>query len=80
MLINNLRSSVIGRRKIIRFNGGEEDKSKDSNSGKGDSDKDLKVGRRIIVSLPQEWFQEIKCMMILHSMHGLFLTCIQEPV
>jgi hypothetical protein len=26
----------------------------------------------------QEWFQEIKRMMTVHSMHGLFLTCTQE--
>jgi hypothetical protein len=33
--------------------------------------------RRPIVSLPQEWFQEIKRMMVMHSTHGLFLTCTQ---
>ncbi len=31
-----------------------------------------------IVSLPREWFQEIKRMMTVHSTHGLFLTCTQE--
>ncbi len=30
------------------------------------------------VSLPREWFQEIKRMMMVHSTHGLFLTCTQE--
>jgi hypothetical protein len=30
------------------------------------------------VSLPQACFQEIKCMVIKHSTHGLFLTCIQK--
>jgi hypothetical protein len=30
------------------------------------------------VLLPREWFQEIKRMMMVHSMHGLFLTCTQE--
>jgi hypothetical protein len=32
----------------------------------------------ITVSLPREWFQEIKHMMTMHSTHGLFLTCTQE--
>ncbi len=30
------------------------------------------------VSLPRERFQEIKPMMVMHSMHGLFLTCTQK--
>ncbi len=32
----------------------------------------------ISVSLPREWFQEIKRIMMMHSTHGLFLTCTQE--
>jgi hypothetical protein len=32
----------------------------------------------LYVLLPREWFQEIERMMTVHSMHGLFLTCIQE--
>ncbi len=32
----------------------------------------------VCVSLPREWFQEIKCMMPVHSIHGLLLTCTQE--
>ncbi len=30
------------------------------------------------VSLPWEWFQEIKCMMVMHSTCGLFLTFTQK--
>jgi hypothetical protein len=30
------------------------------------------------VSLPQEWIQEIKRMMMMYSTHGLFLTCTQK--
>jgi hypothetical protein len=32
----------------------------------------------VVVSLPREWFQEIKRMMMVHSTHGLFLACTQE--
>ncbi len=32
----------------------------------------------VCLSLPREWFQEIKRMMTVHSTHGLFLTCTQE--
>ncbi len=31
-----------------------------------------------IVSVPREWFQEIKRMIMMHSTHGLFLTSTQE--
>jgi hypothetical protein len=31
----------------------------------------------LVVSLPRERFHEIKCMMTVHSTHGLFLTCTQ---
>jgi hypothetical protein len=36
------------------------------------------VKREVSVSLPREWFKEIKRMMTVHSTHGLFLTCTQE--
>jgi hypothetical protein len=34
--------------------------------------------KEVSVSLPREWFQEIKHMMTVNSTHGLFLTCTQE--
>jgi hypothetical protein len=37
----------------------------------------VKVSPRGAVSLPREWFQEIKRMITVHSTHGLFLTCTQ---
>jgi hypothetical protein len=36
------------------------------------------TGTGVHVSLPREWFQEIKRMMMVHSTHGLFLTCTNE--
>jgi hypothetical protein len=33
-----------------------------------------------IVSLPREWFQEIKRMMVMHSTHGLFLSCTHNLI
>ncbi len=32
----------------------------------------------LIVSLPREWIQEIKHMMMMYSTHGLFSTCTQK--
>jgi hypothetical protein len=40
----------------------------------------IKAWVGLIVSLPREWFQEIKHMMTVYSTHGLFLTCTQELV
>jgi hypothetical protein len=37
--------------------------------------KPYKSGETIPVSLPREWIQEIKRMIMVYSTHGLFLTC-----
>ncbi len=48
--------------------------------GGGDGWKGNTFGCSVIVSLPQVWIQEIKCMTVVNFTHGLFLTCTQKSL